>query len=157
MIDHDDLLSQARVKVIDELPSRKAALQELAVLLSTETDEPSRDIYFRLEEREKEGSTALGEVPVAIPHCRSEKCLSPSIAVLKSKDSQAVSFEDDEVQMLVGMRFPNGDPDAALKILQLVVTIVENQDCLENLLKADSSELLYELLKQELVSSSQSG
>lgn len=151
MIDHDDLLSRARVKVVDDIPSRKAALQELAVLLSAETDETARDIYFRLQEREKEGSTALGEIPVAIPHCRSEKCETPSIAVLKSRNSQSVSFEDDDVRILVAMRFPDGDPDAALKILQLVVTVVESEGCLENLLGADSSESLFEIFEKEMV------
>ncbi len=146
MIDIDTLLTQDRVVIVESFPSRKTALRQLAQTMATgEQDLRYREIFFALQEREQEGSTALDGLPIAIPHCRLDKCKASMVALVKTRTGHAVDFGGDAVRLLIGMCFPQDEPALALSVLRLVVNVVEDQDRIQRLLDADTSDTLYKV------------
>lgn len=61
----------------ESLLSKKRLFERTAELLSEELGLRSQAIYRALLDREKLGSTAIGE-GVAIPHCRVAQCAEPA-------------------------------------------------------------------------------
>ncbi|MYD44115.1 MAG: PTS sugar transporter subunit IIA [Gammaproteobacteria bacterium] len=148
MMDFDALLAQDHVAIVDELPSRKTALRQLAESLAQRLpDQSYREIFFKLQEREQEGSTSLDEIPVAIPHCRVEGCEVPIAALLRTRNGSTVDFGGTNVQLIFAMCFPQNRPEEALEVLRMFVTVVGNNACLQKLLLAESPQALHELLR----------
>lgn len=152
MIDFEAFLSLDRVAVVDELPSRKTALHQLAEYLARGPGSmSSREIFFKLEEREREGSTVLDELPVAIPHCRMANCPFPSASLLKIQHGNTVDFGGQDVRLMIGMCFPADDPDEALKVLRLIVRLIEDEESLQMILAADSAETVFDIFRGRLL------
>ena len=149
MIDFDEFLRLDRVTIVDSLPSRKTALQVLAEIIANDVSTLSyREIFFKLQEREQQGSTVLDELPVAIPHCRLEACPSAIATVLKTRDGSEVDFGGQAVQLIFGMCFPKDAPEKALEVLRCVVKILDDDDRLRRMLVADTPELLYPIVRE---------
>lgn len=152
MVDYKAFLSLDRVAVVDELPSRKTALHQLAEYLARGAEQMSyRDIFFKLQERERQGSTVLDDLPVAIPHCRLENCPTPIGSLVKIGHGNTVDFGGQAVQLMVGMCFPQSAADEALEVLRLVVKLIEDVQRLQLILDADSPELLLEAFQGPLL------
>ena len=157
MIDVEELFREGSVTIVDELPSRKTALRQLADnFAKIDATLPVREIFFKLEEREREGSTVLDELPVAIPHCRIESCATARAALVKTRDEQGVDFGGQSVRLILGMCFPAEAMEDALAILRLVVKVFSSQDRLSDLLAADSHEELYGVFRGALVTEAHS-
>ncbi|MCY4130291.1 MAG: PTS sugar transporter subunit IIA [Gammaproteobacteria bacterium] len=152
MVDYEAFLSIDRVAVVDELPSRKTALHQLAEYLARGAEQVSyRDIFFKLQERERQGSTVLDDLPVAIPHCRLVDCVNPIGSLLKIRHGNTVDFGGQAVRLMVGMCFPQSAAEEALEVLKLVVKLIEDEERLQLILEADSPEVLFEAFKGRLL------
>lgn len=152
MIDYESFLSLDRVAVVEELPSRKTALHQLAEYLARSADSMSyRDIFFKLQERERQGSTVLDELPVAIPHCRMANCTFPSASLLKLQHGNAVDFGGHDVRLMIGMCFPEDGAEEALEVLRLIVRLIEDEQCLQMILAADSAETVFDIFRGRLL------
>ncbi len=151
MIDYEAFLSLDRVAVVDELPSRKTALHQLAEYLAQGAGSSSRDIFFKLEEREREGSTVLDDLPVAIPHCRMAKCPIPIASLLKIQHGNTVDFGGQDVRLLIGMCFPEDAAEEALKVLRLIVRLIDDERSLQLILAAGSPESVFEIFRDRLL------
>ena len=144
MIDYAAFLTLDRVAVVDELPSRKTALHQLGELLGRGPSVLSnREVFFKLQEREQQASTALDELPVAIPHCRMTDCLLPTGSLLKTRHGNSVDFGGQQIQLMIGMCFPKEATEDASKILRIIVQVLEDEARLAAILAADSSESLF--------------
>ena len=152
MVDYEAFLSHDRVAVVDALPSRKTALHQLAERLAQGSEQLSyREIFFKLEERERQGSTVLDDLPVAIPHCRLANCPCPIGSLLKIRNGNAVDFGGQDVQLLIGMCFPLDATKEALEVLRLVVRLIEDEYHLGLILAAESPKLLFEVFHSRLL------
>ena len=152
MVDYEAFISLDRVTVVEELPSRKTALHQLAEYLARGADQVSpRDIFFKLEERERQGSTVLDDLPVAIPHCRLANCPTPIGSLLKIRHHNTVDFGGQAVQLMVGMCFPQSAAEEALEVLRLVVKLMDDKGRLQLILDADSPEVLFEAFQGRLL------
>ena len=152
MFDLEELFIPERVTVVDELPSRKTALRLLAESFAkTDGNLPERAIFFKMQEREREGSTVLDEVPVAIPHCRIEDCSMARAALIKTRDENGVDFGGSSVRLILGMCFPSEAIEDALGILRLVVKVLGNSDRMKELLSADTNDELYRIFHSGLI------
>lgn len=152
MIDYEAFLSLDRVAVVDELPSRKTALHQLAEYLARGADSmSSRDIFFKLEERERQGSTVLDDLPVAIPHCRMAKCPFPIASLLKIRQGNTVDFGGQDVRLMIGMCFPEDAAEEALKVLRLIVRLVDDERSMQLILAAGSRESVFEIFRDRLL------
>ena len=70
----EDILSPERSLVDVQVSSKKKLLEQLATIIATTLGDASADdIYERLLNRERMGSTGIGE-GIAIPHCRLLQC-----------------------------------------------------------------------------------
>lgn len=153
MVDYEAFLSLDRVAVVNELPSRKTALHQLAEYLARGGDQMSyRDIFFKLQEREHQGSTVLDDLPIAIPHCRLVNCLSPIGSLLKIQHGNTVDFGGQAVRLMVGMCFPQTAAEEALEVLRLIVKLFEDERRMQLILEADSPEALFEVFQGGLLS-----
>ena len=152
MFDYTAFLAPDRVAVVDALPSRKTALHQLAEYLAKGTPPiTAREIFFKLEEREREGSTVLDELPIAIPHCRMPNCPSPLGALLKVRNGTAVAFGGQNVPLMIGMCFPEDGAEVALEVLRMIVRLLEDEQRMHELLAAASSASLYEIFRSGLL------
>ena len=151
-MDYEAFLSLDRVAIVDELPSRKTALHQLAEYLARGAGSmSSREIFFKLEERERQGSTVLDELPVAIPHCRIANCPFPTASLIKIQHGNAVDFGGQDVRLMIGMCFPEDAADEALKVLRLIVRLIEDERSLQLILLADSPESVFEIFRDRLL------
>lgn len=156
MVDYEAFLTLDRVALVDGLPSRKTALHQLAEYLARGAEQmSSRDIFFKLQERERQGSTVLDELPVAIPHCRIVNCLNPTGSLLKIRHGNTVDFGGQAVRLLVGMCFPESAADEALDVLRLIVKLIEDERRLQSILDADSPETLFDVFHGGLIEEAQ--
>lgn len=152
MFDYEAFLSLDRVALVDELPSRKTALRQLAEYLALGTEQVSyRDIFFKLQERERQGSTVLDDLPVAIPHCRLVKCAKPTGSLLKIRHGNTVDFGGQAVRLMVGMCFPQNAAEEALEVLRLVVKLIEDERRLQLMLDSESAEVLFETFQNRFL------
>ena len=151
MVDYEAFIARDRVTVVDALPSRKTALHQLAELLARGTERLSyRDIFFKLQERERQASTVLDELPVAIPHCRLAKCPLPIGSLMKIRQGNSVDFGGQDVQLLIGMCFPHDAEAEALSVLRTIVRLIEDERCLKSILAAESPDVLFDLFRTRL-------
>ena len=151
MIDFADLLPVERVLIEPDISTRKVALRSLARMLADGCDALGyREIFFGLEERETQASTVLDEVPVAIPHWRSDQCSKPVAALLLVDSDQGMIFGEDRVKLFFSLCVPNSDPSLALKILQRVVVLVADKTRRERLLSQHDPVELHRLFQDSM-------
>ena len=152
MLDYEAFLALDRVALVDELPSRKTALHQLAAYLALGAEQVSyRDIFFKLQERERQGSTVLDDLPVAIPHCRLVKCAKATGSLLKIRHGNTVDFGGQAVRLMVGMCFPQNAAEEALEVLRLVVKLIEDERRLQLMLETESAEVLFETFQNRFL------
>ena len=157
MTDYDAFLSLDRVAMVNELPSRKTALHQLAEYLAQGHELMShREIFFGLQERERQGSTVLDELPIAIPHCRLSKCPFPIGSLLKIHHGNTVDFGGHDVQLMIGMCFPQDAAEEALEVLRLIVRLIEDDQSRQSILAADTPKVLFENFREKLLVEAQS-
>lgn len=149
-----DLLQPTAVLASLKVQSKKQLLQELSARAAQQTGLPERKIFETLTERERLGSTGVGQ-GIAIPHGRMAdiKQIVGVFARLESPiDYDAVDRQPvDLVFMLLA-------PDAAgadhLKALARVSRLLRNQQAVEKLRAAAKAEALYAILTEPTASAS---
>lgn len=144
-----DLLAPEAVIPALKVQGKKQLLQELAERAAPLTGLPERRIFETLTERERLGTTGMGQ-GIAIPHGRLaglEKItgmfarLDPPIAY-EAVDNQPV----DLVFLLLA---PEGAGADHLKALARVSRLLRNQAVCEKLRAATDPEVLYSLLTEK--------
>ena len=149
-----DLLAPEAVLASLKISGKKALLQEMAERAAKLTGLPERRIFETLIERERLGSTGMGQ-GIAIPHGRIAG-LSKIVGLFARLDT-AIGYEavDDQPVDLVFMLLA---PDAAgadhLKALARVSRLLRNQQACEKLRAATKPEALYAILTEPTASAS---
>jgi PTS system nitrogen regulatory IIA component len=141
-----DLLVPEAIIPALKAQNKKQLLQELAVRAQRETQVPERRIFEILMERERLGTTGVGQ-GIAIPHGRmpEAKKITGLFARLESPiDYEAVDSQPvDLVFMLLAPENAGADH---LKALARVSRLLRNQGTCEKLRAASSAEALYAIL-----------
>jgi len=135
--------------------SKKQVLQELAEKAATLTGLPERRIFETLTEREKLGSTGMGQ-GIAIPHGRLAGI--EKITGLFARLDSPVEFEsidDQPVDLIFLLLAPEGAGADHLKALARVSRVLRNQAVCEKLRAATTPAALYALLTEPSSTSSQ--
>jgi PTS system nitrogen regulatory IIA component len=128
--------------------SRKKILQLVAESLAQDANdqESSADtIYESLMERERLGSTGLGD-GVAIPHCRMdcEKILGAFVSLINAIDYEALDGEP--VDLIFVLVVPKEEATAHLEALATLAQIFEAQDYRDRLRAASTDEALFQTM-----------
>ena len=142
-----DILSPARCQNSVQASSKKRVLEHIAQIAHTEiTGSKESDIYKHLLERERLGSTGLGE-GVAIPHCRIEN-LSSILGIL-IKLSDPVDFESIDskpVDLVFALMVPQEASEEHLKTLATIAEHFSQPSFCSALREAKDDHELYAVL-----------
>jgi PTS system nitrogen regulatory IIA component len=143
-----DLLSPDAVLSHLKAASKKQVLQEMAHKAANLTRLPERRIFETLTEREKLGSTGMGQ-GIAIPHGRVlgiEKMTGLFAQLDHPVDFD--SMDDQPVDLVFLLLAPEGAGADHLKALARVSRLLRNQAVCEKLRAAPQAATLYALLTE---------
>jgi PTS system nitrogen regulatory IIA component len=150
-----ELISPEAVVPHLKAASKKQALQELARHAAALAGLPERRVYEILAEREKLGSTGMGQ-GVAIPHGRVAGI--DKMTGLFARLDHPVDFgstDDQPVDLVFLLLAPEGAGADHLKALARVSRLLRNQSVCEKLRAASQRAALYALLTEPSAASSQ--
>jgi PTS system nitrogen regulatory IIA component len=143
-----DLLSPDAVLAHVKATTKKQVLQEMAHKAAMLTQLPERRIFETLTEREKLGSTGMGQ-GIAIPHGR-----VPGVEKMTGLFAQLDhpvdfdSMDDQPVDLVFLLLAPEGAGADHLKALARVSRLLRNQTICEKLRTAPQAATLYALLTE---------
>lgn len=143
-----DLLAPEAVIPALKASGKKQLLQELAHHAARLTQVPERRIFETLFERERLGSTGMGQ-GIAIPHGRLAGL--PRISGLFARLETPVAYEavdDQPVDLVFLLLAPEAAGADHLKALARVSRLLRNQAACEKLRAASRAEVLYALLTE---------
>jgi PTS system nitrogen regulatory IIA component len=143
-----DLLAPDAVFAALRVQGKKQLLQELSARAAAITKIPERKIFETLIERERLGTTGVGQ-GIAIPHGRLSdvKTIVGAFARLDPPiDYDAV--DNQPVDLVFMLLAPEGSGADHLKALARVSRLLRNQTACEKLRAAKSAEALYAILTE---------
>ena len=147
-----DLLQQDAIIPALRANSKKQLLQELAAKASKLTGLPEREIFDVILQRERLGSTGVGN-GIAIPHGKLNSI--KSIIGIFARLEQPVDFEaldDQPVDLVFLLLAPEGAGADHLKALSRIARVLRDQDLVAKLRATDSASAIYAFLHEEQTS-----
>jgi PTS system nitrogen regulatory IIA component len=141
-----DLLAPEAVIASLKAQSKKQLLQELSEHAARLTGLPERRIFETLTERERLGSTGMGQ-GIAIPHGRLADM--PRIAGFFARLETPIAYDavdNQPVDLVFLLLAPEGSGADHLKALARVSRLLRNQAICEKLRATSKPEVLYALL-----------
>ncbi|TNE42357.1 MAG: PTS IIA-like nitrogen-regulatory protein PtsN [Alphaproteobacteria bacterium] len=145
-MDLSDLISPEGVIPSLKVASKKQALQEMARRAAERTGLDARLIQEKLLERERLGTTGVGN-GIAIPHGKFEEL--KSVVGLFARLEQPVDFEsidDQKVDLIFLLLAPEPAGADHLKALARVSRQLRNQTVCEKLRGSENADAIYALL-----------
>ncbi|MCX7327627.1 MAG: PTS IIA-like nitrogen regulatory protein PtsN, partial [Hyphomicrobiales bacterium] len=127
---------------------KKQALQEIAQRAAAITGLPEREVFETLLQRERLGSTGIGE-GIAIPHGR-----SPSLTRLRGlfvRMEKPIDFEaldGQPVDIMFVLLAPEGAGADHLKALARVARVLRDRATLDSIRRADDAAAIYAILTE---------
>lgn len=143
-----DLLSPARIDLDCQTTSKKRLMEHIASMLTRETDTDEGSVFRVLIERERLGSTGVGQ-GVALPHGRLAD-IDDAILALAVLDEPLdyQSPDQQDVQIVVGLLVPEHANDFHLQILARLAELLNQSELRERLLHARDKEDIFSALKE---------
>ncbi|MDO9417712.1 PTS IIA-like nitrogen regulatory protein PtsN [Pararhizobium sp.] len=132
--------------------TKKQLLQELAVKASKITGIPEREIFDVILQRERLGSTGVGN-GIAIPHGKLDTL--PAIVGMFARLESPVDFEaldDQPVDLVFLLLAPEGAGADHLKALSRIARVLRDQDIVARLRGTDNASAIYAFLNEEQAS-----
>lgn len=148
-----EIINADRCQIIDDVASKKRALQKLSEILGEATPYVGdKEIFTALIGREKLGSTGIGD-GVGIPHGRLkglDECVGAMIRLSEATDFEAPDNQPTDI--LFGLLVPQESTEEHLQILRSLAEIFSQSECLKQLRAAtDGQAMLDALLEYESV------
>jgi PTS system nitrogen regulatory IIA component len=135
-----DITGKNKLDVIKEMTER---------LKQNDTIKNDQALYATLMEREKLGSTGIGE-NVAIPHGKSDELTQIIIAFARSLSGiDFESLDQKPVHFVCMVIAPAHSTGQHLKALARISRLFKNQKLREGILKAEDSNAIYSILLEE--------
>jgi len=144
-----DLLAPEAVLPSLRVQSKKQLLQDLSARAAAVTGLPERRIFETLVERERLGSTGMGQ-GIAIPHGRLAG-LARIVGLFARLETPVAydAVDDQPVDLVFLLLAPEGAGADHLKALAKVSRLLRNQPACEKLRAASKPEVLYALLTEK--------
>jgi|ERR1043166_1836994 PTS system nitrogen regulatory IIA component len=144
-----DLLVPGAVLPSLKAQSKKHLLQEMSARAASLTGLPERRIFETLVERERLGSTGMGQ-GIAIPHGRIAG-LARIVGLFARLETPIAydAVDDQPVDLVFLLLAPEGAGADHLKALAKVSRLLRNQAACEKLRAASKPEVLYALLTEK--------
>lgn len=142
-----DFLSPATVAIDVQIQSKKRLLEYIAELFATRHEHvEATDIFERLIERERLGSTGLGK-GIALPHARIEgleQARAVFVRLAEGIDFDAI--DNQPVDLVIALLVPANANDAHLQILAGLAGFFSNEDNCAALRDNDDTQQLVDNL-----------
>ncbi|WP_455854367.1 PTS IIA-like nitrogen regulatory protein PtsN [Ensifer canadensis] len=132
--------------------SKKQLLQELAAKAAKITGLPEREIFDVILQRERLGSTGVGN-GIAIPHGKLNNL--PSIIGIFARLDTPVDFEaldDQPVDLVFLLLAPEGAGADHLKALSRIARVLRDHDMVAKIRSSNSASAIYTLLNEDTTS-----
>ena len=143
-----DLMTPQSVLCDVRANSKKQFLQTIADHAALSVDVPGRRIFETLSQRERLGSTGIGN-GVAIPHGKLEQLDRIHVFFVRLASPLAFDAMDDEpVDLVFLLLAPDGAGADHLKALARVARVMREPQMLDRLRQASSAGDIYQLLSQ---------
>lgn len=141
----DSILAPDRTRCSLSASSKKRAIESVSEIIAASLPElETGDIYRSLIEREKLGTTAIGE-GVAIPHCRLELCESIIGGLFVFDEPVDFSAHDEvPVRILFVLLVPESETTEHLKTLAMLAEGFSNDENRKLILEAGNDDELYQ-------------
>lgn len=144
-----DILDRDCIEADIKSKGKKEVIEELAGMVSAREGMDLEELVSVLEEREKLGSTAIGD-GVAIPHGKL-KGLDQLVASfgrsVKGVDFESIDGKPTHIFFL--LIAPENTAGIHLKALARISRLLKDKKFRENLLKAKTADDLFEIIKEE--------
>ena len=136
-----DLVSQERDAVLEEIVNFLKAKEVIA---------EEKELFEKLIQREKLGSTAIGE-GIAIPHCKLKEVKNPLVALAVSKKGVRFESIDGKPTHIFFLVISHPDnPSLNLQILAAIAHLVRKSASLQKkILGAKSTRKVIEIIREE--------
>ena len=141
-----DLVAPQAVIPSLKVNNKKQALQEIAAKAAAISERPERDIFDVLMQREKLGSTAIGN-GIAIPHGKLAK-LNRLVGMFARLD-RPIDFESldgQPVDLIFLLLAPEGAGADHLKALARIARMLRDHELANKLRDARDAEAIYAVL-----------
>ena len=145
-----DFLPAANIRLLrNRINSRKKVLETLAEMMAdAHSGIDKQTIFNHLTDREKLGSTALGQ-GIAVPHCRIPNLDTPRAALLHVVPGVDYDAPDGmPVTMFFTLLVPENAAEEHLELLSGLAATLAQPTVKEQLLEADSAEQIMAALKR---------
>ncbi|MET0066760.1 MAG: PTS IIA-like nitrogen regulatory protein PtsN [Candidatus Thiodiazotropha sp.] len=146
----DGFLVEERIGCGVEAASKKRALEQLGQRLAESAPELlTQDIVFdALLERERLGSTGLGK-GIALPHARMPKITQSVAAFIQMPEGIDFDAIDNKpVDLALAMLVPEEATEEHLQLLAKLARMFDDPEFCAALRDAESSEQLFQLIRQ---------
>ncbi len=145
------LLSEDTVMPELAAQERDAVIEEMVQFLkSKEKIVKDKDLYDKLMQREKLGSTAIGE-GIAIPHCKLKELTAPLVALAVSRKGVPFEAIDGKPTYIFFLVVSSPDnPSLNLQILAAIAQLVRKSSSLsKKILGAKTPRKIWEVVREE--------
>ena len=140
-------LDDSHISIDDDCRNKKSVLDKLSVLLSKSSGISVNKIFTGLYEREKLGSTSVGN-GVAIPHARIQGVEHPFVSVMTLDNPIDFDNIDNlDVDIVVCLIVPYEETENHLALLACLSSILDKISNRKKLRGARNSEQVLECLK----------
>lgn len=147
------LITIDRIECNPDIRSKKRVLERLSELLATASDQSSMRIFDKLIERERLGSTGLGQ-GIALPHGRLGR--GDNIIAAFIKLPEAISFDSADgqpVDLLFSLLVPEEKNNEHLQTLAAIAKFFQDKGNQQLIRDANSSEDILQKLTTGLLTS----
>jgi PTS system nitrogen regulatory IIA component len=142
-------LDNSHVSINDNSKSKKSVLEKLSSILSKTTGIDADEIFNQLYERERLGSTSVGN-GVALPHARLHGINVPYISVIVLED--AIDFDnidDFDVDIVLCLIVPYEQTDDHLVLLSSLSQILDDISNRKKIRSSRNTEQIITCLESE--------
>ena len=142
-----DIVAPERVRLAEDVQSKKRALEQLAEILTQGTPYlTASEIFTGLISREKLGSTGIGD-GVAIPHARmrgADECIGAFMRLPQPVDFE--SNDEQPVDLIFGLIVPEKSTEMHLNMLRTLAETFSEKQALAELRDAADDAALHRAL-----------
>ena len=144
-------LEDSHVSVNDSCKTKKSILEKISDLLSKPSGVSRNDIFKKLYEREKLGSTSIGK-GVAIPHARIQNIEYPFLSIIiLDEPVEFDNIDNLDVDIIVSIIVPEKNYSKHLELLAYLSSKLDDPSVRRELRQArNSSQIIKNLYSENL-------
>lgn len=152
MMDIKAMITENTIEFDADLKTREEVLEHISEILVKNNRANNKEVIFNgFLQREKEGTTGIG-LQLAIPHCKEEDILEPTIVYITLKDPiDWDSLDGKPVKVVIGLAIPKKyEGTLHLEILSTLASNLMEDDFKDKLFKINNKEELINFLYENL-------